>query len=416
MSSQPNIPKEDSPSPSPNAKGEETVAKTQATSESASNPEKEAKTSSFGASCQALPKKKKSAFGKVVKLGLALALSLVLTWYMLSKVNLHQMRQILEHGVEYKWLWGLVIFTILSHAIRGYRWGYQLREININLPLQTLCVSIFGAYALNLVIPYIGEAWRIVFAARRGHQSITKVVGTDGGDRISDFVVIVALLIFMLFVAHSYLEAFLEHFKVGERIMATVSDPWTWIILVGGIGGIVLLIYLCRHQSWMKKTQSALCEVWAGFAVLFTMKHKWIYFWCTIGIWFCYFMKVYICFFAFSFTRELVTPQLCYGLLPGLVAFVFGSMSMAIPSNGGLGPWNIAVIFGLSLFAVGYTDAAAFAMVVWGVQALTLVFLGIYSAIYVSVTSKKAKLRAAKATASATTSPSAQPVLEDKAE
>lgn len=57
---------------------------------------------------------------------------------------------------------------------------------------------------------------------------------------------------------------------------------------------------------------------------------------------------------------------------------------MAVPSNGGLGPWNLCIVFGLGLYGVAYEPAASFSIVVWSAQTLTLVILGIYTAIYTS--------------------------------
>lgn len=89
---------------------------------------------------------------------------------------------------------------------------------------------------------------------------------------------------------------------------------------------------------------------------------------------------------AFPFTRQLMEqPGLAAGLLPGLISFVFSSMSIAIPSNGGLGPWNLAVMFALSLFGISNADGAAFSLVLWSTVSLTLVILGIYTLCYVAV-------------------------------
>lgn len=131
-------------------------------------------------------------------------------------------------------------------------------------------------------------------------------------------------------------------------------------------------------------------NVWNGFKVLFTMKGIGTYVVLTLGIWTCYFLETYVCFYAFPFTRALIDdPGTAYGLIPGLVVFVFGSFSMAVPSNGGLGPWNIAVMFALSIYGIGNTEGAAFSMVMWSFQAAMLVMLGIFSAVYISVTKRK---------------------------
>lgn len=117
----------------------------------------------------------------------------------------------------------------------------------------------------------------------------------------------------------------------------------------------------------------------------------------TAGIWICYYLETYLCFFAFPFTRALIEqPGTCWGLIPGLVAFVFGSVSIAVPSNGGLGPWNIAVMFSLSLYGISDTDGAAFSMVLWTFKSAMLVALGIFSAIYIMAEKKRIKTESGK--------------------
>ena len=132
-------------------------------------------------------------------------------------------------------------------------------------------------------------------------------------------------------------------------------------------------------------------NVWQGFAAIAKMKDKWQFLLFTLLIWGCYFIQLYVCFFAFDFTSGL-------GIVCALVCFVLSSISMGIPTNGGLGAWHIAVIFGLSLYGVGNfsfnnpdAQASAFAMLVWGSQTLMLILLGIYTYIYVCIIDKPRK-------------------------
>ena len=90
-------------------------------------------------------------------------------------------------------------------------------------------------------------------------------------------------------------------------------------------------------------------------------------------------------FFAFGFTRDLCRPDLAWGLTPCMVAFVFSSLGMAIPSNGGLGPWNIAIIFGLAVYGVSEAQGTAFSMLQWSGQTVMLILLGIFTMIYITV-------------------------------
>ena len=80
--------------------------------------------------------------------------------------------------------------------------------------------------------------------------------------------------------------------------------------------------------------------------------------------------------------------SLGYGLVPCLVAFVFSAIGMAIPSNGGLGPWNIAIMFGLAIYGISDAEGTAFSMLQWTGQTVMLVILGIYTMAYI-IFSKK---------------------------
>lgn len=68
------------------------------------------------------------------------------------------------------------------------------------------------------------------------------------------------------------------------------------------------------------------------------------------------------------------------------MAFVLSSIGMAVPSNGGLGPWNIAVMFGLAVYGVSDAQGTAFSMLQWSGQTVMLILLGIFTMGYIAVT------------------------------
>ena len=120
------------------------------------------------------------------------------------------------------------------------------------------------------------------------------------------------------------------------------------------------------------------------------MPGKWRFLMLTLCIWGCYFLQLYVAFFAFPFTRDLCAePGLAWGLTPCLVAFVLSSIGMAIPSNGGLGPWNIAVMFGLAIYGISDPQGTAFSMLQWSGQTVMLILLGIFTMVYISVSGSK---------------------------
>lgn len=332
-------------------------------------------------------------FGKVIRILLPIGVSAGLVVWLLHKVDIHEMMQMLRHDVDYTFIIIMMLLTMLSHIIRGIRWGIQLRGAGLRrLPVVEESVSIFGAYALNLVVTYLGEAWRCVFIARQEKAKLSTVVGTDFGDRISDLVVIVLLTGLAMIVAHPQLEMFLDKYQFGKELESWATSGKLWLSILFIVAVAIWADRRYRHTRLISGINASLKRIWDGFAVLFTMKGKGMYAILTVGIWTCYFLETYSCFYAFPFTKELISePGSCWGLLPGLVVFVFGSCSMAVPSSGGLGPWNVAVVFALTLYGVGREDATMYSLVCWSFQALMLVMLGIFAATYVMWLDRKEK-------------------------
>lgn len=352
---------------------------------------KENMTESNTNSSKASEGRKKDLMEKILKVIIPFGVSIAMILWMSHKLDFHKIWAITSHDCDYWWLLAVMILTGLSYSIRGIRWGYQLRAAGIpRMSVAAESVSIFSAYAINLIVPYLGEAWRCVYVTRKENAKLSTVVGTDLADRSSDFVMIVLLLGLALIVAHPALTHFFEQYQFGRDIEEIASKWELWTALSAAVVAFIACDIRFKNKKFFKGINQSVGRMWQGFKVIFTMEGRWTYLWLTIAIWVCYFLKIYLVFFAFPFTRELLTyPGYAYGLLPGLVAFVFGSFSMAIPSNGGLGPWNIAVMYALMLYGIGHTDAAAFSIVAWSTQTFATILLGIYSMIYIAATKKK---------------------------
>lgn len=301
--------------------------------------------------------------------------------------------EIAHRGCNYWFIGIMMVTTAVSLMVRGVRWGLQLRAAGVKR-MTMVCewITLFGAYALNLVFPQMGEAWRCVFVSKRQKAPLSTVIGTDIGDRFIDWLIIMVLVIVALIVAHPFIIDFMEKYEIGREVKKVVDNPTLWISLGGSCAFLVAVLYFFRSRKWVKSIVTVIKRMWLGFSIVFRMKLWWWYLILSILTWVFYFFEVYICFFAFSYTKEFINdPHLAYGLIPGLVAFVFGSLSMGIPSNGGLGPWNLAIMFALSLFGIGRTDGTAFSVVVWSFQAITFIVLGLVALAYIMVTGKKLK-------------------------
>lgn len=330
--------------------------------------------------------KVKTLLSYVVKWLLPLALTILLVTYMFRKVNFADMWALITDDVDYWWILAAMGISVFSHIFRALRWQIQLRSLGITPPLMALICSIFGTYSLNLVFPRLGEVWRCTYIAHREKKPFTEIMGSMISDRFSDMIMVLLLTLLAFVIAAPAIEAFLVKYPVGQGLVDTAKNPWLWILLAGGIVLIWAIFHFGRDLKPVVKTRAMVGEMWKGFASVATMKGKWAFAFYTFAIWGCYYLQLYVAFFAFPFTRELCTqPGLAFGLIPCLVAFVLSSIGMAVPSNGGLGPWNIAVMFGLAIYGINDAQGTAFSMLQWSGQTVMLIILGIYTMVYIAL-------------------------------
>ena len=197
--------------------------------------------------------------------------------------------------------------------------------------------------------------------------------------------------IFTFFIAQ---DAFIKFFDQRGDGSGSMFTSWAfWLLVALGVLGVLLIVWIFRSKSENKviaKLRLMLRNLWDGFAAIGKMDGKWMFVLYTVLIWGCYFMQLYLASFAFTCTKDL-------GVVAILVLFVLSSIGMAVPSNGGLGPWQFAIIFGLTLYGVGTfppstpydPQASAFAWLVWGVQTCLLIVLGVYAFICMAIDRKR---------------------------
>lgn len=328
----------------------------------------------------------KKWLGFVMRYVLPIAFTVLLLVYLFHIVDFDRMLDLLKHGVDYWWILLGMGISIISHAFRAARWQLQLNALDIRPPFMALCCSIFGCYALNLVFPRLGEVWRCTYIATFKKNSFSEVLGSMLGDRATDVPLVFLLFVFTMIVSASAIRSFLDKFNIGHDFIHLISEFWFWAAIAGGILLLVFVFWLLRRHPFMIKLRGILTDIWRGIIVIGKMPGKWKFILYTFCLWGCYFVQLYVAFYAFPFTRELCRePGMVAGLVPCLVAFVLSSISMLIPSNGGLGPWNIAIMFALSIYGVSDAEGTAFSMVQWTGNTIMLILLGIFTMVYISL-------------------------------
>lgn len=317
-------------------------------------------------------------FKKLLQYGVPLVISIGLCYLLFTGIDFNEMLETIRNECNFWWI-GLALFiSLFSHLFRAMRWRIQLRALNINAPLVPLVYSIFGTYAVNLVFPRLGEVWRTTYISQRQNASFTAVFGSMVADRMADTVTVLVLTLSTFLLASGAITQYLaQNTALYEKVIALISSPWLWVVFVAFIALTWWIFAKNRNNKIVAKIIDFAKGLWVGFAAIAKMKGKVQWLILTFAIWGCYFIQLFVAFFAFKETSAVVEN---HGIIAVLVCFVFSSIAMGVPSNGGIGPWQWAVIFGLSIYGLPANGISlAFANLVLGSQTILLIILGIYT-------------------------------------
>ena len=328
----------------------------------------------------------KKAISYLIKYGIPLVIGVGLMYFLYKNVDINLMMDTLKTDVDYWWFGAVAVVSILSHVFRALRWRLQLQAIDVKPSFSAVLNSIFGTYAVNLAFPRLGEVWRCGYIANRQKASVTQVMGSMVADRLTDTITVLLLTLVTFLLAQGAFGQFMDTYPdTKEKFLSVASDIRVWLGTAVAIAVIGWLLVMKTDNPIIKKIQLMARNLWDGFAAITRMDGKWFFLLYTVLIWGCYFLQMYLACQAFSFTSGL-------SVLAVLVVFVLSSIGMGVPTNGGLGAWHVATIFGLSLYGVGkFTtghfdpQATAFAMLVWGFQTLLVIALGIYAFISMAI-------------------------------
>ena len=320
---------------------------------------------------EVVTQKKSSLLNNLIKVVLPLGLGIAIIYYLISKIDPSQLWEILKDAN-----WGILLFSLLfgllGNTIRGYRWALFITPLGYSPKISNLNYAIYGGYAVNFALPRAGEIWRCGVIAKEDNIPFSKLFGTMILDRIFDTIT-VAIISLVAFLFN--MQFFLTQLEQNQTTFNTISGIFKSPLLYLAIGAAIITTYIVfrffKENVIVRKIKGFLSSIASDLKAIWKMNTKGRVLLYTIGIWGSYFCYFYITFFAFDFTADL-------GITAGLIAFALSSISMGVPSNGGLGPWQIAVIASLSLYGVDKLHATAFATGVFAVQSIWVIICGLF--------------------------------------
>ncbi len=321
----------------------------------------------------------------IFKFIIPLAFGVGLMWYIYSKLNMEEVGKILQYDINYWWIFLSGVIGLLSHIVRALRWKIQLKALPANPSMRVLTNAIFGTYAVNLILPRVGEVWRCAYVAQSEEKSFIKVVGSMISERLTDTLTVITITIVTFFLQLDVLKDILnENPSIKEGIVNIITSPALYSVIAVGIIALVWLFRFKSNNPLIIKVKELVNNLINGFKTIFQMEKKGLFLFYTVLMWFLYFIELYVCFFAFKQTESL-------GIVCAFSCFLMGSIGMGVPVQGGLGPWHWAVIAVLTLYGLNNDTAGAFALVAHGAQLIMTILIGIYTFVSISLYKKRGK-------------------------
>ena len=268
-------------------------------------------------------------------------------------------------NADYRFILLSLIFGLLSHLSRAYRWKFMLNPMGYSPSFFNSLLSIFIAYLSNLAIPRSGEIARATIMTKYENIPFEKAFGTIIAERIIDLIILFLFIIIALF---------LNFELINSKLKIENLNPLFSVTFIG-----FLFIFCYKFYCYIKKSN----KKWAikifnffkgikeGVLSVFKMNKKWEFLIHTAFIWFMYFAMFYVIKWSLAETSLLPLEAI-------IVGFITGALSVSA-TNGGIGIYPFSVSIVLVSYGITKEPSIAFGWIIWTSQTLMILVLGCLS-------------------------------------
>lgn len=309
----------------------------------------------------------------------SLILTIVFLYIAFHDVNFRDVLEVVSHASVF-WIVILIISSLLSHYVRAYRWKIILSSVKHDTAMKNLFGSLMVGYAVNCVVPRLGEVARAVLIGRWENLSRSSMFGAIILERIIDVLFLcVAILISALIWSEDL------YFKL----------PWLKSSLYFSLLGIFLLIaFLFLIVQLKEKFYSIIIRLISkiseklshkiahifemlieGFKSLKGTKNYVLTFILSIIIMLLYAFSAYVGFFTVGMNSiKPVSYQMAW------IVMAISGIGIIIPTPNGTGSYHTLVKTALvMLFGFSEVISLSYAFLTHFVSYVLFIFAGIIS-------------------------------------
>jgi uncharacterized protein (TIRG00374 family) len=282
-------------------------------------------------------------------------------------------------GANYWWVALLIPLNILMNWIRAVRWAHLLAPIKAHTSKRNLFSGVMIGYAINNVLPRVGEIVRPYIVGNSEGISKSSVFGTVVVERILDFMSFYFIVCVVLFVYPNALDPFVSQ-----------PDAIRPLFLLGSLACLLIFILLffkaeaCFRflakalvffpEKHKVKVEKILDKFYTGFAVAKLRDKFGIILFYSFLIWGLNALIMWVPFYAFA---PLVKSGMDFGA--SVVLLVISSIAWILPAPGAMGTYHSFLkVAMVKLYGIDETTALSYAIVTHEVGYLVVMVFGIY--------------------------------------
>lgn len=308
---------------------------------------------------------------KVLQFILFLATGAVILWWLYRDQDPQKLLTAIKEDVNYWWILASLLAGMMSNVSRTIRWQMLITPLNGKRPgfINTFLALSIG-YLANLALPRMGEVSRCAVLSKHENISFTQLLGTVVAERALDILFMLITLLLVVLLQFKVLHSITGSAFDFSQLYSSFTTPIPYVVVILLVGSFWLFRKKIKSSRAFYKIKGLWVKFKEGFLSFRNVPNKPWFIGHTILIFVFYFLMMYLNFFAFGYTSGL-TP------MAALTVFVFGTLAMVAPVQGGIGPWHFMVITALVAYGVSSSDAGIFALVVHGALNIMIVVLGL---------------------------------------
>ncbi len=325
---------------------------------------------------------------QILKYGLSLAIAGVFFWLAFKDFTAQDLEELWRMilNANYLWLLFTMVLMVVSHLVRAWRWGVLLSTVKEKMRLTNLFNATMIGYAVNMVLPRVGEVTKSVNLARQEKIDAKKVLASVVVERMLDTLMFALLLAISAFVFRVKVNSVFGEVKLWG-VMVSFEIAAYLILLVSllllGMFAVLSLYpeaaakiaenWLEKYsKKWAERISNALKAFVEGTASLKNRTKYAEIVLSSLCIWGLYLLGMLFPFYALSLHERY---QL--GVLEALTTLSISGFGQLI-TPAGAGTYQYACQITLEkLFDVARVEASGFALITFALQTLTNAGFGV---------------------------------------